>query len=260
MLRNPVPLFDYVFTNADSIDDLCNSVIDDEQHASYKQVRNLFTINAFIAVHLRDKYNTDVFAFFRDAAYILPDGMPIVWLSRLRRTPLYARLTGSDLFSHLMPRLQERSTPVLIVAPSEEVKTAIEARYASVTAIVPDIFREDDQNYINKFSLDCLALITEHNCRYVFIAIGFPKAARLAMSITNIVRQYLPGQDLLICQVGAGVSFHLGLISRAPVWMQRSGLEWLHRLAREPSRLLRRYTVDNIKFLFLATRELFRSA
>ena len=50
--------------------------------------------------------------------------------------------------------------------------------------------------------------------------------------------------------VGAAFDFHSGTVAQAPSWMQRSGLEWLFRLAHEPRRLWRRYLVDNPWFLF----------
>jgi len=50
--------------------------------------------------------------------------------------------------------------------------------------------------------------------------------------------------------VGAAFDYHAGTIQRAPVWMQRMGLEWLHRLASEPRRLAKRYAVTNSVFIF----------
>ncbi len=57
--------------------------------------------------------------------------------------------------------------------------------------------------------------------------------------------------------LGIGVSFEFvaGMVKRAPVWMQRSGLEWLHRLAMEPRRLWKRYAVTNPRFAALVLRE-----
>lgn len=57
--------------------------------------------------------------------------------------------------------------------------------------------------------------------------------------------------------VGAAFDFHAGTIKRAPKWVQRLGLEWLHRLLSEPRRLWKRYLVTNTKFLVLSGRDLY---
>jgi exopolysaccharide biosynthesis WecB/TagA/CpsF family protein len=53
--------------------------------------------------------------------------------------------------------------------------------------------------------------------------------------------------------VGAGFDFHAGTIKRAPVWIQKIGFEWLYRLLQDPKRLISRYFVTNIKFLWYLT-------
>jgi N-acetylglucosaminyldiphosphoundecaprenol N-acetyl-beta-D-mannosaminyltransferase len=62
--------------------------------------------------------------------------------------------------------------------------------------------------------------------------------------------------------MGVGGSFDVlsGMISRAPLWIQKSGLEWLYRLSKEPRRLFKRYTLDNLRFLFLLLKEWWRPA
>ena len=61
----------------------------------------------------------------------------------------------------------------------------------------------------------------------------------------------------VLVAVGAAFNFHAGMVSQAPRWMQRSGLEWVYRLCAEPRRLWRRYLIGNPRFLFLTVRQLF---
>ena len=77
----------------------------------------------------------------------------------------------------------------------------------------------------------------------VFVALGFPKQERLILRL----RAQHPGAWFV--SVGASFAFVAGELARAPRWMQRGGLEWVHRLAHEPRRLARRYLVDGIPFL-----------
>jgi N-acetylglucosaminyldiphosphoundecaprenol N-acetyl-beta-D-mannosaminyltransferase len=60
----------------------------------------------------------------------------------------------------------------------------------------------------------------------------------------------------VVLAVGAAFDFHSGNLRRAPVWMQRTGTEWVFRLLAEPRRLARRYTVTNSRFSLLLAREI----
>jgi N-acetylglucosaminyldiphosphoundecaprenol N-acetyl-beta-D-mannosaminyltransferase len=78
----------------------------------------------------------------------------------------------------------------------------------------------------------------------VFVGLGFPKQEKLI----EVLRPQHPSAWWL--GIGVSFSFVAGEIGRAPAWMQRSGLEWVHRLLQEPRRLARRYLVDDIPFVF----------
>ena len=71
-----------------------------------------------------------------------------------------------------------------------------------------------------------------------------------------VVATLLPlASFLVLLLVGAAPEFHLGLVGRAPDWVQRWGLEWVYRLLKEPRRLARRYLVDDTRFALLVWRE-----
>jgi N-acetylglucosaminyldiphosphoundecaprenol N-acetyl-beta-D-mannosaminyltransferase len=76
----------------------------------------------------------------------------------------------------------------------------------------------------------------------VYVALGFPKQERLISAL----REEFPATWFL--GVGISLSFLCGQVARAPAWMIRLGLEWLHRLLQEPRRLARRYLVDDMPF------------
>jgi len=91
---------------------------------------------------------------------------------------------------------------------------------------------------------DTVELINRAEPDIVWVGISTPKQelwmARMRARLTAPV----------LIGVGAAFDFHSGTVAQAPSWMQRSGLEWLFRLAHEPRRLWRRYLVDNPWFLF----------
>jgi len=82
----------------------------------------------------------------------------------------------------------------------------------------------------------------------VFVGLGCPRQEKWMARISPRVPAVLIG-------LGAAFDYHAGVIKRAPVWMQRAGLEWLFRLAAEPRRLWRRYLVTNSLFIYHVLRE-----
>jgi N-acetylglucosaminyldiphosphoundecaprenol N-acetyl-beta-D-mannosaminyltransferase len=97
-----------------------------------------------------------------------------------------------------------------------------------------------------------VAQICETEPHVVWCAFGAPKQElwmhRNASALT----------PALVLGVGAAFDFHAGTKKRAPVWMQRAGLEWLHRLCSEPRRLAGRYLITNSEFLLRASAQLVR--
>ncbi len=89
-----------------------------------------------------------------------------------------------------------------------------------------------------------------HPARFVFLAVGSPRQEMLADAIRATGR----ATGLGLC-VGASLEFLAGSSRRAPRWMQRAGLEWLHRLASDPRRLARRYLVEDPPIFKLLLRE-----
>lgn len=91
--------------------------------------------------------------------------------------------------------------------------------------------------------------INESGAGVVFVGLGCPKQEHWMARQRGHVKAVMIG-------AGAAFDFHAGIVRRAPRWMHRSGLEWLHRLVSEPRRLWRRYLVTNTLFVLGAAREL----
>lgn len=200
-----------------------------------------------------DRY-PDEAAVAARAGLVLPDGMPIVWASRILRRPLRRRLAGSDLFSLMWPRLADEDLRVVLVAPSEKVVTGLCAEHPGAVGLVPPMFDVADRATVDRIIDDVIESCARSGAVMVVVLLSGEKchliASRLAerWSGENRVRP-------VVALLGASGEFHLGLVERAPGWMQRSGLEWLHRLAGDPRRLARRYLVDDRRFVRLVWRE-----
>jgi N-acetylglucosaminyldiphosphoundecaprenol N-acetyl-beta-D-mannosaminyltransferase len=180
----------------------------------------------------------------RRAAFIVADGMPLVWASRLLKTPLPERVAGSDLIWRVCERAAHRGHRIYLLggAPgiADEAARRLRERFPGIaiagTACPP--FRKltpEEQE-------DLLSAIRAARPDLLIVAFGQPKGELwIAEHCENL---NVP----VSIQLGASIDFVAGKVHRAPRWLQRTGFEWAFRLAQEPRRLIGRYT-QNIIFL-----------
>lgn len=182
---------------------------------------------------------------YLDAAdLVVADGMPLVWAARLSGTPLPERVAGSSLIWSLSAGLGQdgRSVFVLGGEPGTVDRLDGATRAAGrLAAACPGLRIAGCLSPEYGFERDRAAF--EAACRQVaavrpdmvYVGLGFPKQEWV---ITQL-RERLPRSWFIGC--GAAVNFVAGDQDRAPRWMQRTGLEWAHRLGTEPRRLAGRY-------------------
>jgi N-acetylglucosaminyldiphosphoundecaprenol N-acetyl-beta-D-mannosaminyltransferase len=179
------------------------------------------------------------------ARLTLADGMPLVWASRLQRTPLPERVAGSNLVWSLAAKARERDAPLFLLGGAagvaERAADVMTQRLPGLritgTCCPPVGFERSEAEM--KTIRDRLR---EAQPAIVYVGLGFPKQERLIVELLDD----LPGTWFL--GIGVSLSFISGDIARAPGWIQRLGLEWAFRLSQEPSRLFKRYIVDGIPF------------
>jgi N-acetylglucosaminyldiphosphoundecaprenol N-acetyl-beta-D-mannosaminyltransferase len=175
-----------------------------------------------------------------DADLIVADGMPLIWASRLGGTPLPERVAGSSLIWSLSAGLGRDRRSIFVIGGSPATDGASRAadRLAGdcpglrvAGTLCPDFgFEHDPGTYA-----EICSKIVGAQPDLVFVGLGFPKQERMIARL----RPGLPKAWFIGC--GAAVSFVAGDVGRAPRWMQRTGLEWAHRLGTEPRRLAGRY-------------------
>jgi N-acetylglucosaminyldiphosphoundecaprenol N-acetyl-beta-D-mannosaminyltransferase len=202
------------------------------------------------------------FQVARDAFVVLPDGMPIVWVSRLIGRPLRSRLTGADLFAELWPKIVESGVPTVAVTRDAHVARELSRDHGALACVVAPTFSLDDAGAVvaaDADAVDALVLqimeaVERRRPQFLFVGLSGPKAHVLAAALQDRWSDTeLSSPTVLL--VGAAPEFFLGMMRRAPAWMQRWGLEWLFRLGREPTRLARRYLVEDLRFLRLVWQE-----
>jgi N-acetylglucosaminyldiphosphoundecaprenol N-acetyl-beta-D-mannosaminyltransferase len=192
----------------------------------------------------RARMDADVHRYFEDATLVVADGTPLVWASRLAGTPLPERVTGSDLIWSLSAGLGQDGRSVYLLGGEPEDPGWVDgagraaARLAAACPGLriagwrsPEYGFEDDPHLLASICRE----VIEAKPDLVYVGVGFPKQEWLV----SLLRPELPFSWFLGC--GAAINFVAGDRERAPEWMQKSGLEWAHRLGSEPRRLASRY-------------------
>ncbi len=192
-------------------------------------------------------------ATFEEASLRFCDSMPLVWLSRILHPPgLPKRVTGADLLFSVSAAAARQGASLFLLgaAPGVAALAATRLQERNPGLIVkgvhsPPLGFERDPDECRRI----VDLIAEARPDILFIGVGTPKQEKWA-------RRWA---DALACDVvlgvGAAFDFAAGRVRRAPPFLQRAGLEWAYRLAREPRRLWRRYIVNDSRFFLLAARE-----
>ena len=194
---------------------------------------------------------------YAGASLVLADGAPVVLASRLLRKALPERVAGSDLVPALFDAASQNNNSekplrvfLLGAGPgvADRAAQVIHRRWSSVEVVgthsPPMGFQHDDTE--NQKIIEAIA-----SCQpdLVLVGLGAPKQEIWVSRYTSQIEA-----KAALC-IGATIDFLAGEKSRSPRWMQKIGLEWLHRMATEPSRLVKRYLRDAWIFPQLVWRE-----
>lgn len=177
------------------------------------------------------------------------DGLPVVWLSHLCGCPLPERVAGIDVMYELLKLADLKHYRVFFLGAKPEVVQKVvewtQKHYpsAQIAGYRDGYFKEDQQQQVSEVIRDSKADI-------LFVAITPPKKE-------IFLRKYSGLMGVPVCH-GVGGSFDVvaGVTKRAPLWMQKFGLEWLYRVIQEPRRMWKRYLTTNSVFAGLALKEI----
>jgi N-acetylglucosaminyldiphosphoundecaprenol N-acetyl-beta-D-mannosaminyltransferase len=213
------------------------------------------TPNVDYIVRLREPRHADLAVTLPQARYVLPDGQPIVWTSRLKGEPLAARLAGSSMFPVLWKRVIEERRRTVIVAASHDTAKLLRKEHPDAGVVVPPHFDAEDPTELGRVVEMCRGVIQAVRPEFVLVGISFPKQQRVALALLDALRA-TPELMPVFLLLGGSFEMYLGRVKRAPRWMQRAGLEWFFRFLKEPRRLFRRYFITDARFAWLLVREL----
>jgi len=188
-------------------------------------------------------------AIASECGIISADGVPLVWASRLLGHPLPGRVNGTDLMEALCELAGRRQWSVFFFGARPDVVEDV-ARWAESNHPGLRIAGTRDGYFDARQDDEIVAQIAASGASILFL--GFPTPKKELW-----LHRHLSELNVPFC-MGVGGSFDViaGKVPRAPVWMQRHGLEWLFRLIQEPKRMWKRYLVGNTKFTLLVLSEL----
>lgn len=188
-----------------------------------------------------------------DAAAVLPDGKPLSVIERkcggLKKAE---KVSGPDLMSEIFRLSEEKDYRHFFYGSTKQtldlLKKNLMKKYPAlqIAGMYAPPFRqltkEEDEEIIEE--------INRTKPDFVWVGLGAPKQEIWMAEHKNKILAVMIG-------VGAGFDFHAGTVKRAPMWMQRCGLEWFYRLLQDPKRLWKRYVVTNSKFIWYMLLRLF---
>jgi N-acetylglucosaminyldiphosphoundecaprenol N-acetyl-beta-D-mannosaminyltransferase len=194
--------------------------------------------------------DAELLRIHNESGLTTPDGMPMVWAARLAGAKNTQRVYGPDLMLAVCERAAQRGWGCFLYGATDDVLDQLRCNLSDrfpglkIVGTHSPPFRpltaEEDAAVIHE--------INDSGAQIVWVGLSTPKQERWMAS--HIGRLNAPA----LFGVGAAFDIHAGNLKQAPRWMQRSGLEWLFRLASEPRRLWRRYAVNNPRFVLAISR------
>ena len=186
-----------------------------------------------------------------DCALVNADGQAVVWAARLLGHEVPERVAGIDLMEAVLERSASAEWPVYFLGATDEVvNKVVEIEAERHTGLKVAGHRNGFWSAEEEDAV--VAEIAASGAKVLLVAVPTPRKERFLARHMNTLG--------VPFQMGVGGSFDVvaGVVTRAPRWMQKAGLEWTWRLLHEPRRMFRRYLVGNSRFLWLTCREWWR--
>lgn len=183
---------------------------------------------------------------------VVPDGMPLVWLARLRGTQLKRRVYGPELMATFCEISTKKGHRHFLYggAPGVAEKLAEELANQHPGLVIAGTYSPPFRPLTAEEDEEVIRQISAAKPDVLWVGLSTPKQERWMAAHHNLLK--IP----VLVGVGAAFDIHSGYKKQAPAWMREHGLEWFFRLVQEPKRLWRRYVLYGSEFLFYVTLDL----
>lgn len=188
----------------------------------------------------------------RGSILAVADGVPLVWFSKLKAKPIHSRVCGPDFMDAFLRSHPEVGHAFIGGAPGQAEKLALTLAPGAacfsppMRPFSPAAASEDWNTFLT-------GLGSRPKPNLVWVGLGAPKQELWMQTVGPL------SPETLFMGVGAAFDFLTATKTRAPKWIQKSGLEWLYRLFQEPGRLWKRYLATNSRFIAFAIIDLIRT-
>jgi len=216
-----------------------------QKKSSYVCVAN---VHMFIEAYKDPKF----LQIISNADLVTPDGIPLLWGLRLLYSVKQSRVAGMDLLPDLLSRMEAQKIAAYFYGSTETIlnttETYLKNKFPNLILAgfhSPPFgdFQTDEQEIIARINSLAPAI--------VFVILGCPKQEKWMATMKDKIQTLMIG-------IGGALPVLLGIQKRAPLWMQKAGLEWLFRLGQEPRRLFKRYITTNTLFLWIIVKEMIK--
>lgn len=179
------------------------------------------------------------------------DGQAVVWASKVLGKPLKERVAGIDLMVNLVQLAHQKNYKIFFFGAQEEVVKKVVETYTNQFS--PRIIAGYRNGYFKKEEEQSIAReIGESGANILFVAISSPTKENFLYENKGLLQKVN-----FVMGVGGSFDVIAGKVKRAPIWMQKMGLEWFYRFAQEPQRMWKRYLIGNTQFIRLVLKEAF---
>lgn len=195
--------------------------------------------------------NKDFYDALQSFFWNLPDGMPGVWIGRLKGAKSIERCYGPDFFKDVMIASGDKPIKHYLCGGkdgvAEDLRSACANKFnnTNIAGTYCPPFRQMTDDEFILLAND----IHSSNVDVVWIGLSTPKQELFAAQLAKFTQVHF------IVTVGAAFDFHTGRVPQAPKILQKAGLEWFFRLCMEPKRLYKRYGVIIPLFIYFNLRE-----
>jgi N-acetylglucosaminyldiphosphoundecaprenol N-acetyl-beta-D-mannosaminyltransferase len=243
-MASPFPRCSLVGMQVDRVD---QQALLDHIVASLERGEGGWVLTANLDFLRRNTFDAKARALYRDADVCVADGMPLVWAARLQGQPLPERVAGSTLLFHLVARAAQAQRSLYLLggtaSANERAAEQLRARHPTLRLCghsSPQVASPPSADDVRRVADALVPLAPD----ILLVGMGSPKQEQLIAAMRPLLsRTWMIG-------VGISFSFIAGEVRRAPLWLQKSGFEWVHRMLQEPRRLVRRYLLEDLSFAF----------
>lgn len=196
------------------------------------------------------KKDVDLRHAINSADLVSPDGMPLVRLGRLAGAHCLEKCSGPDMMLSIIENGLNKGYKHYFYGSTDttlkELEVQLKVKYPDIQIVglysppFRQLTQEEDQEIVDNINA------LEPDC--IWVGLGAPKQELWMYQHRGRIHQGV------MFGVGAAFDFHAGLLKRAPLWMQKHGLEWFYRLIQEPKRLFKRYFITNTLFIYYVLR------